>query len=364
MNVAKLISSRPVPDAAIRTPRVKTRRARVSRVKYLSHDTIELVVTADDANQAWYAQAGQFCTLSIPETRLTRAYSLARAPRAEHENEFTFIIRLIPDGEFSRWLRAGDRLGHVIYLSGPLGNFVLDDSELPIVCIAGGSGMSAMYALIEEAKIRQLPRDCYFFYGARTSADLYLTAEIQQLQRDWHRDFNLSFVAVLSEEPTHSNWTGPRGLVGEIAISMLAKIEKLNYQQAKYFLCGPPIMINTTVENLRQLGVPSQNCLFDKFEDANGPAPKIDNTRCVLCDECLLVKPTPDCIIESSNVAFDGAPPRVSPLKTAGLYYNALVVDDTRCIRCHACINACPHGAISVNYSTPTTTLRQHTKFD
>ena len=303
------------PDASIRTSRTKRQRARIDRIKQLSHDTVELVLKAVFDAQAIHAKAGQFCTIRIPETKLMRAYSLARAPDAERANEYTFIIRLIAGGEFSEWL-ACDRVGHVVELSGPLGNFILDDSKLPIICIAGGSGMSASYAILEQAQIDQVARDCYFFFGARTAADLYLIDEILKLQRGWHPDFNFKFIPVLSEEPTSSDWQGLRGFVGEVAISMLQGAAHIDLREAMYFLCGPPDMINGTVASLDGLGVSPNNYRFDKFEHTNGPAPKIDNTRCVLCDECLLVKPTPDCIVESSSVTCDdGSPPRV---KAAG----------------------------------------------
>ena len=360
----EMTKKRAAPDPSIRTPRVVHQQARISRIEQLSHDTVELVLKTIADKQPMHAKAGQFCTIHVPEIKLTRAYSLARAPDAERANEYTFIIRLIPDGALSQWLLASERIGHEVQLAGPLGSFVLDNSNFPIICIAGGSGMSATHAIIEQAQISRLARDCYFFYGARTSADLYLTDEILKLQNSWHPEFDFRFVPTLSEEPSSSNWKGRRGLVGEIAISTLENDGGINLREAKYYLCGPPGMINATVASLDALGVAPANYKFDKFEDANGPAPKIDNTRCVLCDECLLVKPTPDCIVESSNVTSDGSLLKVVPLETAGLYYNALVIDDAQCIRCHACISACPHGAISVDYSTPTKTLRQFSLAD
>ena len=103
---------------------------------------------------------------------------------------------------------------------------------------------------------------------------------------------------------------------------------------------------------------------FDKFEDARSPAPVIDNSKCVLCDECLLVKPTADCIVETAKLSdikdngrFSNIK-RVDPAFTSGLYYNTLYINEDKCIRCYACVHACPHKAISPNHDLEPKTLR------
>ena len=104
---------------------------------------------------------------------------------------------------------------------------------------------------------------------------------------------------------------------------------------------------------------------FDKFEDARSPAPVIDNSKCVLCDECLLVKPTADCIVEVSKLSelkengkYSNIE-RVDPGFTSGLYYNTLYINEDKCIRCYACVHACPANAISPGYELEPKTLRK-----
>jgi len=94
------------------------------------------------------------------------------------------------------------------------------------------------------------------------------------------------------------------------------------------------------------------------------PAPVIDNSKCVVCDECLLVKPLENCIVEVANlrtlkntgtvIGYD----RIEPAQTAGLYYNTLYIDEKECIRCFACVESCPVDAISPQYDKRPRALR------
>ena len=351
------------PSADIRTRRIAVNRATILSQVELTHDTYELVVACAEDSDIIHASAGQFVTLRFPGITQPRPYSLARDPAAEAPGTHTFFIRLVPDGEVSAWLAAGNRSGTEIEIAGPLGGFGLDDSSDPMICIAGGSGMSAIMALIEHACTNQLQRDCYFFYGARTQADLYCDKEIGAVAACWHPEHRFTFVQVLSEEAPDSDWTGAHGFVTDHIDEHWIQAGRIDPGKASAFFCGPPPMIEAGGKMLINSGMPQTRIFRDVFEDARSPAPVIDNRNCVLCDECLLVKPVENCIVETSGInlgsdgKIDGFHP-IKPTHSSGLYYNSLFIDESQCIRCYACVNACPHDAISPDY-TFTGTLRQ-----
>jgi len=80
---------------------------------------------------------------------------------------------------------------------------------------------------------------------------------------------------------------------------------------------------------------------------------EIVDPKCVLCDECLKVKPVDGCIVEVSALLrdadgrIDGYRPIV-PGKTDSLYYNRLWIDQSQCIRCGRCEAVCPVNAITI----------------
>jgi len=123
-------------------------------------------------------------------------------------------------------------------------------------------------------------------------------------------------------------------------------------------------MIDAGIDILVSAGMDKKRMLFDKFEDMSSPAPVIDNTKCVLCDECLMVKPQQNCIIEASQITRNSngditSYERVAPAVSSPLYYNSLFIDESECIRCYACVEACPTKAISPSNNRDYKTLRE-----
>ena len=79
---------------------------------------------------------------------------------------------------------------------------------------------------------------------------------------------------------------------------------------------------------------------------------EINNSLCVLCDECLLVRPVSECIKEvlskttnsKGRVEFN----KIDPGNSHGIYHGELYIDPKVCVRCGECEKACPTGAISL----------------
>ena len=342
----------PAADPRIHSSRVQVTQGVIARTRKLTYDTMQLTVQCNQESIPLNGIAGQYATLVAPSLSKPRAYSFANALENEEANQYTFFVKLIHGGEFSGWLFKTDRTGEPITLTGPLGQFVLDPSDAPMVCIAGGSGLSAIKAILEHAANLSAMRDVLFLYGARTQADLYCQDEIESIKQKWNKNYQFDYVNVLSAETKNSDWAGPRGLVTEYFKEAYVKNGNFDISKSKAYLCGPPPMVDTAVAMLTNGGLTPDCIYYDKFEDASSPAPVIDNSKCVLCDECLLVKPIENCIVEVSKFIFDEndevvSYERVNPAYTSGLYYNSLYIDENECIRCLACVDQCPTGAIS-----------------
>jgi NAD(P)H-flavin reductase len=354
----------PRPDRRNHSSRVKTNQGLIKSVRHLTYDTLELVVKCDPGSVALNALAGQYATLLTDELDKPRSFSFARAPVMEARDEYTFFVRKVEGGMFSDWLFDRDRTGAPLTITGPMGKFVLDSGSKTIVAIAGGSGLSAIKALLEDAARRKVKRDCLFLYGARTQKDLYCLEEMEEIQENWAHGHRFEKALVLSGESTTSHWKGPRGFVTDYFDKHYLQAGKVDIHSMEAYFCGPPVMVDAGVQVLTDKGLSRASIHYDKFEDATSPAPVIDNRICVVCDECLLVKPIENCIVEVAKLKGNGGSgfhgyERIDPAYTAGIYHSMLYIDANECIRCYACVDVCPVGAISPQYDKTPHTLHQ-----
>ena len=250
------IRTLPEPDPDIQVKRVHINSGVISRIDKLTYDTFRVVVKVSGDAPPINGTAGQYATIQVPGARRPRSYSFALDPEQENPDEHTFFIRLVHGGKLSSWLAEDDRTGEHVIISGPMGKFGIDDTNKTMVCIAGGSGMSAIHAIGQQACREQRERDCYFFYGARTQSDLYLVDELKEMERQWNSNFTFKFIPVLSEEAEDSDWDGPRGFVTQYFKDEYLDKGVVSADNIRAFFCGPPPMIDHGVEVLEKAGIP------------------------------------------------------------------------------------------------------------
>lgn len=267
----------PLTDVEIEVPLSTTQgdklidtRGEIVATRSLTHDIQEVTIRLEEAMQL---RAGQYAELRFNEFSLSRNYSVAQAPKGKALNELVFHIRKVPGGRFTEWLFEAPRVGTRLDVSGPYGDFYLREAESdsPIVCVAGGSGMAPIKALLEQAAWTGVTRHVTYFYGARTEADLYALDEMAALTREWRGTF--TFVPVLSALPEGATWSGERGWVSDALAS-----RSVNWSQAQAYLCGPPAMIEASRAVLENLGVAKDQIYADAFLDSSHTAATLSQT--------------------------------------------------------------------------------------
>lgn len=233
----------------------------IAQARPLTHDILEVRIRLDEAMPAYLA--GQYAELSVPGLiEKPRSYSFASAPENEQSGHVSFFIRHVPDGEMTGWLHTANQEGQRVSVAGPYGSFWLRDSTAPMLCIAGGSGMAPIKALLEQVSSQGFQRQVTYVFGARTRDDLYCLDEMKQIKARGNGHFN--FIPVLSREPDDSDWSGLRGHCTDILSP-----DAFDLPNSHAYLCGPPAMIDSAIECLSRAGVKSEHIFYDKFIDAS-----------------------------------------------------------------------------------------------
>jgi len=206
-------------------------------------------------------QAGQYVNLEVGAfPGQSRAFSLANAPDGGDIVELN--VRIVPGGQITAWLHQQLQVGERLKLTGPYGRFFVKKSaNVPLIFMAGGSGLSSPKSMIEELLAEGCTLPMTLVYGQRNRAELYYDAEFRALAEKYP---NFSYVPALSDEPAGSDWDGARGFVHEAAKAHFAN----DFRGHKAYLCGPPAMIEACVTTLMQGRLFERDIYMEKFFSA------------------------------------------------------------------------------------------------
>lgn len=200
--------------------------------------------------------AGQYLDVLLEEGK-RRAFSIANAP---HDGEHIELhIRHVAGGGFTGRVFDELQAGAVLRVEGPLGTFVpREDSERPLLFVAGGTGFAPIKALIEHFLHLGTRRPMALFWGARRPEELYL----RELPQRWERDVpGFRFVPVVSDPQFAAGLRS--GLVHEAVHELQSDLSNVDL-----YMSGPPAMIDAGRRAFVAAGLPEERLYYDSFDYA------------------------------------------------------------------------------------------------
>ncbi|RSS80979.1 globin domain-containing protein [Streptomyces sp. WAC06614] len=227
------------------------------QAEVVSHDlrTPDIAVLTVRPDQPYPFLAGQYASLETPWwPRVWRHYSFASAPRPD--GLLSFHVKAVPAGWVSNALVRHARPGDVLRLGPPAGSMVVDHStDNGMLCLAGGTGIAPIKALIEDVAEHGERRPVEVFFGARSDSDLYDKDTLLGLQR------------------SHP-WLSVRPVVGDGLAGQLPQAvgEHGPWNSYDAFISGPPAMIRSGVDALKRIGIPGERIRHDALEELAGVA--------------------------------------------------------------------------------------------
>jgi CDP-4-dehydro-6-deoxyglucose reductase len=239
---------------------VKTLPARIEKLERLAPDVIALHLKLPASERLQFL-AGQYIDILMKDGR-KRSFSLANAP---HDDALLQLhIRHVPGGAFTDALFSTMKVKDILRFNGPHGSFFLrEDSDKPMILLAGGTGFAPIKAIVEHALAEGCRREMVVYWGARARADLYL----DDLPRAWvAAHSNIRYVPVLSEPAAGDAWSGRTGLVHQ---AVMADFPDLSGHQV--YACGAPGLIEAARRDFAgSCRLPGEEFFADAFTYAAG----------------------------------------------------------------------------------------------
>jgi benzoate/toluate 1,2-dioxygenase reductase component len=238
-------------------------RARLHSVDRLPETTIAFSL---DRADACTFLPGQYANVLVPGTDQRRSYSFSSPPGAE---TLSFLVRNIPPGVMSTYLREKAVPGTPVEFIGPAGSFYLRDIKRPALFLAGGTGLAPFLSMLGKIVENGSAYPIHLVYSVTRDVDL--------VGVEWLEEFAARipgftfFTCVAAEDSSHPR----KGYV-------MAHIEAphLNGGDVDVYLCGPPPMVDAVRAWLGEQSVRPANFYYEKFSPsaAIGARPMVPGT--------------------------------------------------------------------------------------
>jgi len=213
-----------------------------------------------------------------------RAYSMASYPAEGRKIMLNVRVATPPfDRDKGGWMDVNPGIassyifnqkpGDKVIISGPYGEFFINDSEAEMLYVGGGAGMAPMrshlYHLFRTLKTN---RKVTYWYGGRSKAELFYIHYFKALEKDFP---NFKFYIALSDPAEADNWKvktdvsdeagdGFVGFIHQVVIDQyLSKHE--TPEDLELYFCGPPLMNNAVQKMGEDFGLADENIRFDDF---------------------------------------------------------------------------------------------------
>ena len=236
-----------------------------------------------DKFQAEWDKFGLWPLVMKNNDTVERAYSMASYPAEGREIMLNVRIATPPwDRAKNGWMDVnpgvassyifGQKPGDKVIISGPYGEFFINESESEMLYVGGGAGMAPMRShLYHLFKTLKTGRKVTYWYGGRSKRELFYIDHFKSLEKDFP---NFKFYMALSEPMEEDNWKVKDGIEGEgdgftgfIHNCVIDNYLNLHDspEDIELYFCGPPMMNQAVLKMADDWGIPDENVRFDDF---------------------------------------------------------------------------------------------------
>jgi ring-1,2-phenylacetyl-CoA epoxidase subunit PaaE len=237
-------------------------------VKNETEDTISIAFEIPaELKDVYQYVAGQYLTLktNINGEDVRRSYSLCSAP---YENQWRVAIKKVENGVFSNYANSSFKVGDVIDVMTPSGNFKCETNEKAsknYLLFAAGSGITPIISIAKSILKNEKNSDVSLFYGNKNFLSIIFREELEALKNEFMERFRL--IHILSRESLGNQIQ--KGRIDDEKCESIKKAflssELMHLENTHVFVCGPEEMILSVKKSMTEFGIPSNNIHFELF---------------------------------------------------------------------------------------------------
>ncbi len=226
----------------------------IASLEFPSSEIVKLVLKSKDGRKFNFLP-GQYANIQLP-TGESRSYSFSNISGSE---SVEFLIRLLPKGAMSDFLRETAIVGDSLNLTAPFGSFYLRDINAPTLFFAGGTGIAPFLAMLEQlcrdVAVQRLyaGHPIQLFYGATTDENL---VELDRLD-SFKAKLPFQYQTCVSVEQSEKHAQG--------FVNQWITKDNLGANAYDMYICGPPPMVDAVKKSINTEGVAQSHFYEEKF---------------------------------------------------------------------------------------------------
>ena len=197
----------------------------------------------------------------------SRSYSLSEEPS---DRRYRISVKRELHGAAGNYIDATVKIGDVLNVSAPRGNFTLRTGAAPVVLLSAGIGATPVMAMLHALVTDTSPREVWWLYGARNGREHPFAKEADTL------------IKALAHGHSHIRYSAPDpedepgvdfDTRGRLDIAML---EQLGVpRDADFFICGPTAFMSALTAGLAAWGIPTNRIHTELFGAGPSSTPGI-----------------------------------------------------------------------------------------
>jgi len=155
----------------------------VKEIKTETADTVSISFEIpSELKPEFNYQAGQYITIKkeVDGEEIRRSYSLSSSPL---ENDFRIGVKKIANGKMSSFLNEQLKVGDLLEVLPPLGNFKINDLSSCSVGFAAGSGITPLLSMVKS--VLKSNGKFILFYSNKTSNGVIFKNELETLRNQF-----------------------------------------------------------------------------------------------------------------------------------------------------------------------------------